>query len=134
MKALPNFEVHFFESRVAPEGALGVGYWAEYFKALHAGFVNASSWDAFMANSMTFYTPDLTPFARKMRARGVPTLSVTYEHVATTEDAHADMVPLYSVSAVVPGTGALVELVSEHVDDDLKAHFGAWPALSLIHI
>ena len=130
VKALPNFEVHFFESHVAPEGELGVAYWAEYFKSLHAGFVNASDWDAFMANSMTFYTPDLTPFARKMRARGVPTLSVTYEHVATTEDAHADMVPLYSVSAVVPGTGALVELVSEHVDDDLKAHFGAWPASS----
>ena len=81
LKALPNFEVHFFESRVAPEGKRGVGAWAEYFTALHAGFAaNASNasdaWDAFMANSMTFYTPDLTPFARKLRDHGVPMLTV----------------------------------------------------------
>ena len=114
------FEIHLFESRVSPDGARGVAAWAAYWKELHAGFADAASaWDAFMPNSVTFYAPDLTPFVRKMRARGVPVASALYGD---------DDTPVYSASVVLPGTGSIVEIVSEHVDSTEVKPFVAWSA------
>ena len=36
-------------------------------------------------------------------------------------------VPLYSISAVVPHTGHLIEVISEHVDKREKGAFRRWP-------
>ena len=73
LEALDSFEVHFFESDVTPAGPVPVASWARYWRALHGGFAGrsrADAWDQFMANSMTFYSPDLTPFVRRLRGEG----------------------------------------------------------------
>ena len=123
LDTLPNFQIHLFESRVTPDGPRGVAAWVEYWRELHAGFETAPvAWDAFMANSMTFYTPDLTPFVRKLRARGVPVLAATYTD--------ASGATVYSASVVLPGTGSLVEVVAEHIDASEVSPFdgATWPS------
>ena len=73
-----DFALHFFRSDVTPDGAIPVAEWVAYWHALHGGFEDG--WDAFMANSVTFYAPDLTPFVRALRGGGVPTLDLVYNH------------------------------------------------------
>jgi hypothetical protein len=131
---MPSYEVHYFTSRVSPEGPVAISEWVAYWNALHAGFEYgedghsgtehdpraASSrrdvWDAFMANSQTFYAPDLSPFVRKLRGKGVPMLTVVYNHSKSGYDlGDAPVKPslaveLYSVSVVVPHSGHLFEV------------------------
>ena len=75
---MPAFSLHFFESAVTPEGPVPVAAWVSYWRELHGGFEGGAgghggrdgAWDAFMANSLTFYAPDLTPFVRGLRGAG----------------------------------------------------------------
>ena len=82
VNAMPTFEIHFFESSVAPDGSpaahVPVAEWVDYWHRLHDGF--QSGWDQFMANSITFYAPDLTPFVRALRGGGVATYNSWYYH------------------------------------------------------
>ena len=57
LDTLSAYQVHLFESSVAPEGAIATAAWVDYWRELHRGF-NASRadvWDAYMWNSQTFY-------------------------------------------------------------------------------
>ncbi len=148
------FAIDLFESAVAPEGSRPVSAWVGYWNALHDGFAagggtafkdgalgagekvqqnRTAAWDAFLFNALTFYSPDLTPFVRRLRGGGVPMFAASY--AAPRAGADDDDATLYSVVAVVPGTGHAVEVVSEHVDgaelapsDAPKAPFAdAWP-------
>ena len=133
LDTLSAYQVHLFESSVAPEGAIATAAWVDYWRELHRGF-NASRadvWDAYMWNSQTFYAPDLTPFVRRLRGARVPMLCASYDGALTPISGRfANSVTLYSASVVVPGTGHLVEVVSEHVDASLQGPFGAWPGAS----
>ena len=132
LAVMPSFELHYFESEVTPEGPLPVADWVAYFRKLHAGFsrARATAWDAYMWNSMTFYAPDLTPFVRGLRGAGVPVFGARYNH--SFEDCDGASIAcrdvlVYSASVVVPGTGQLFEVVSEHLDGPLRGAFDEWP-------
>ena len=146
-EVLPNFEIHFFESAVtpqgSPEGEIPMEEWVAYFERLHNGFAaheDYDSWDAFMSNRMTFYAPDLSPFVRGLRGGGVPTFNAVYEHTLDVDGNHpkgsSGKVRVYSCSVVVPGTGQLFEVISEGLVDELKGAFDGdkiwrdWPAAS----
>ena len=146
-EVLPNFEIHFFESAVtpqgSPEGEIPMEEWVAYFERLHNGFAaheDYDSWDAFMSNRMTFYAPDLSPFVRGLRGGGVPTFNAVYEHTLDVDGDHpkgsSGKVRVYSCSVVVPGTGQLFEVISEGLVDELKGAFDGdkiwrdWPAAS----
>ena len=82
--------------------------------------------------AQTFYTPDLTPFVVKLRAAGIPIFTAMYNRSLERDDDDVfGTVPLYSASVMVPHTGHVIEVVSEHLDDDnalrLKAPFDHWP-------
>ena len=100
-------QVHFFESHVTPTGPIAASSWIDYWRTLHADFEHG--WDGFMANSQTFYAPDLTPFveraagaARVHGHAGQPTLNVVYTNPI-------DGVTMYSLAFAVPNTGHLIE-------------------------
>ena len=138
LNVMPNFQLHFFQSELSPEGPIANADWVAYFRRLHAGFAlnRSQAWDGFMANSMTFYSPDLSPFVRRLRGAGVPVFAAKYDqNLGTCDDDDANdnssacaNVTLYSASVVVPGTGNLLEVVSEHVGGALQADFKAFPA------
>ena len=137
LQTLPGgFEIHLFESAVTPEGPIPNSEWVSYVKSLHNGFASADRdeiWDAFMANSMTFYAPDLTPFVRGLRGADVPIFAAKYRHTLNGafcddgESAGCEAVEFYSASVVVPHTGHLFEIVSEHLDSKLAGPFEAFP-------
>ena len=56
-----------------------------------------------MANAMSFYTPNLTPFVHRAAAAGTPTLGVTYENPV-------DNLTMWSLRFLVPNTGHVVEV------------------------
>ena len=95
--------------------------WIEYWKVLHGDFTEG--WDAFMAMSTTFYSPDLAPFVEQLQGAGTPFLATKYTGALDGE-------PLFSIMAVVPNTGQLLEVVSEQLEsDDLRSLFAdGWPA------
>ena len=130
LQDISAFELHFFESSVTPEGPTPVADWVAYWREVHGGFAGRSrdeQWDAFMWNSMTFYSPDLTPFVRGLVGAGVPVFGASYNHTLGAGYI-GEEVALYSASVVVPNTGHLFEVVSEHLDEGLRAPFGRWPA------
>ena len=131
LTAMPDFELHYFESAVTPDGPVPVADWVAYWRALAAGFERErwDAWDAFLWNSITFYSPDLTPFVRKLTARGVPVFCAAYNRsLERDDDDLVGDVPLYSASVVVPHTGHVIEVVSEHVDRAARGPFARWPA------
>ena len=138
LAAMPAFSLHFFESAVTPEGPVPVAAWVSYWRELHGGFEGGAgghggrdgAWDAFMANSLTFYAPDLTPFVRRLRGARVPIFAGSYNHTLKICRFHCEAVRLYSASVVVPGTGHLFEVVSEQLDARLRGPFARFPASS----
>ena len=115
------FAIDLFESAVAPEGSRPVSAWVGYWNALHDGFAagggeafkdgalgagekvqqnRTAAWDAFLFNALTFYSPDLTPFVRRLRGGGVPMFASSYAVARAGGD--DDDGTLYSVVVVVP--------------------------------
>ena len=115
-----DFQYHLFESFVTNEGNVTTAEWVAYWRSLHTDF--SGGWDAFMALGSTFYVPDVTPFAEKLTEMGAPTMRVRYANPI-------DSTPMFSLAAVVPNTGHLIEVVSEQVADALRDGFSdGWPA------
>ena len=114
LRTLPSYEIHLFESSVTPEGPVPIAAWVAYWRALHAGFnaSRADAWDGFMFNSQTFYSPDLTPFVRRLRGAGVPVFAARYERRVADIADREDDATVFSASVVLPGTGHLVEVRS----------------------
>ena len=108
------YQVHLVESETTPTGNLSTAEWVSYWRELHNGF--ADGWDQFMANAQTFYAPDLTPFALRTGANGVPAAKKQYV-------SPVDGVRLYSLSLLVPNTGHVVEVVSEQLEGQWRGGF-----------
>ena len=120
--ALAGFDYHITQSHVTPTGALTAADWTDAWRLLHADF--ASGWDAFMANSVTFYTPDLGPFLVRNDETAAPAMRVAY--ISAVDDK-----VLYSLLLIVPNSGHMIELVSGTVTDEEMSTFSVgWPESS----
>jgi hypothetical protein len=110
LNGLGAWELHFFESFVTPEGNVSVGDWIMSWNALHDEIVRngLGEWDVFAAQMVTFYTPYLGPFIKKLTKEGTPFFATRYAHPGT-----ADGTIMYSLWVSVPNAGVLVELTSD---------------------
>ena len=110
LNGLGAWELHFFESFVTPEGNVSVGDWIESWTTLHDEIAHngLGQWDVFAAQMVTFYTPHLGPFIKKLTKEGTPFFATRYAHPGT-----ADGTTMYSLWVSVPNAGVLVELTSD---------------------
>lgn len=115
-----DFQYHMFSSRVTNGGTVSTKAWVEYFSGLHSKSIDGHSWDAFMSNSVTFFTTDLSPHFTRMESLEIPNMRVKY-----TSDIDGETI--YSILLAVPNTGHIIELISDTVESKSSSRFGSWP-------
>lgn len=112
LTALGDWELHYFESRVTPEGARTVGDWSAFLARLHGDVSRRAwlpEWDAFAGNVVTFFAPSLSPFLERFEDNGVSALKVKF--------ADGSGSPYFAAFVASPASGHLLCVAGAEVDD-----------------
>ena len=106
LSTLGGWSMHYFTSHVTEEGDIPVSEWVGEWTGQHDATFADGVWNAWMAQSVTFYTPYLTPFVERWEETGAKWLGRRYT-------SHLDGVQLYAAYVSTPHSGHVVEIVSE---------------------
>ena len=154
VRALGDWEVHYFTSKVTREGSEHVSDWVKLWTTLHgAPGADDFEWDEFAPMLVTLFTTDLSPFVERLRANGVSFLAIadaddddsgggaateaTTETAETTAKAATETLisapskttTLYSLYVAAPSSGHLYQLTSDALSNASHAPaFGTAPA------
>ena len=123
LNVLDNWGVHFFTSSVTPQGAVTTDDFIAFWTTLHNFSDPTFAWDAWMAQSMTFYSPMLTPFLSTWESNDVSWLGRYYTNAI-------DNATLYSAFVSVPHAGVVIEIVSPSVSTKYQADFDLFHEIS----
>ena len=117
LTALGEWGIHFFTSDVTPyDENYPVVDWVAFWAYLHANLSAPSfAWDAWMAQSMTFYAPELSPFVKIWQGKGTPFLARKYPLVYSGNDTSVN-VTVYSAFIALPHSGQIIEVISASCD------------------
>lgn len=118
MQSLDQWGVHIFESGVSEEGNVSVKEWVDDWVGAKKEFGKHFVWDAWMAQSITFYTPSLDKFLKAWEDAGVPYLARKYDN---PEDGER----MFTAFVYLPHAGHVMEVVSDKVGDKDKSAFSS---------
>ena len=121
MSSLGSFGIHFFQSYVTPQGDRSTDEWIDFWTTSHNFSNPAFTWDAWMANAMTFFVPEIGPFLAVWDSHDTPWIGRYYTNPA-------DGATLYSAFVQVPHTGVIIELVTS----DVSGYHGKFHKLETI--
>ena len=83
---------------------MSVDTWVNYWLDMHHEFDAAFTWHEFMAQAVTFYTPDMSPFLKRWVKMQIPILRRFY-------NSPLDGKPMYSVRLILPNSGHVLEVI-----------------------
>ena len=82
---------------------MSVVTWVDYWLDMHHEFDANFTWHEFMAQAITFYTPDMSPFLKRWVKMQIPILRRFY-------NSQLDGKPMYSVRLMLPNSGHVLEV------------------------
>lgn len=117
LSTLGGWGMHYFTSHVTEEGDIPVSAWVDEWNELHAASLADGTWNTWMAQSVTFYTPFLSPFIKRWDDGSVRWQGRRYV-------SELDGETLYSAFVAVPHSGHMIELVSDNLHPKYSRLFG----------
>ena len=122
LRALSDWELHYYESHVTSQGRRTVEDWVDYWIEL-LGDISAegalAKWSEFSSQIVSFYTPDLSPFVLRLAETGVPSLRLRSLDAAGAT--------VFSLFIVAPRSGHLLQISSDKLSTAPRHEFSFNP-------